>query len=91
MLRLIVCDIADARRLHKVAEVCKEYGIRIEYSVFECDLDERVFQTFWECLLELIDLKEDRLIAYRICAGCAADIRCAGIVERPRKISAYII
>ena len=51
MLRLIVYDIADARRLHKVAEVCKDYGIRIEYSVFECDLDERVFQTFWECLL----------------------------------------
>ena len=31
MLRLIVYDIADARRLHKVAEVCKDYGIRIEY------------------------------------------------------------
>lgn len=91
MLRLVVYDIADARRLRKVAEVCKDYGIRIEYSVFECDLEERIFQAFWERLLGLIDLKEDRLIAYRICAECAANIRSAGVVERPQKTSAYIV
>lgn len=91
MLRLVAYDVANARRLRKVSEVCKDYGLRIEYSVFECDLEEQVFQTFWSRLLELIDPEEDRLISYRICAGCVADIRSAGIVERPRKVLLYII
>lgn len=91
MLRLVAYDVANARRLRKVSEVCKDYGLRIEYSVFECDLEEQVFQTFWSRLLELIDPEEDRLISYRICAGCVADIRSAGVVERPRKVLLYII
>ena len=91
MLRLVAYDVANARRLRKVSEVYKDYGLRIEYSVFECDLEEQVFQTFWSRLLELIDPEEDRLISYRICAGCVADIRSAGVVERPRKVLLYII
>ena len=91
MLRLVAYDVANARRLRKVSEVCKDYGLRIEYSVFECELEEQVFQTFWSRLLELIDPEEDRLISYRICAGCVADIRSAGVVERPRKVLLYII
>ena len=91
MLRLVAYDVADARSLRKVSAICKDYGLRIEYSVFECDLEERVFQEFWERLLKQIDPKEDRLISYRICAGCVADIRSAGVVERPRKVLLYII
>ena len=91
MLRLVAYDVTDARRLCKVSAICKDYGLRIEYSVFECDLDERVFQEFWERLLKQIDPKEDRLISYRICAGCVADIRSAGVVARPRKVLLYII
>lgn len=91
MLRLVAYDITDARRLRKVANVCKDYGIRIEYSVFECDLDEKLFTAFWEQLLKLIDPEEDRLIAYRICAGCVRDIRSVGVVSRPGKVLLYII
>ncbi len=91
MLRLVAYDVADARRLRKVSAVCRDYGLRIEYSVFECDLEEQVFQEFWERLLKLIDPEEDRLISYRICAGCVAEIRSAGVVERPRKVLLYIV
>ena len=91
MLRLVAYDIADARRLRKVANACKDYGIRIEYSVFECDLDEKLFTAFWEQLQKLIDPEEDRLIAYRICAGCVGDIRSVGVVSRPGKVLLYII
>ena len=38
---LVTYDIAtdkksDARRLKKVADLCAEYGTRVQYSVFEC-------------------------------------------------------
>ena len=36
----IVCyDICDDRRLRKVAEICSDFGVRLQYSVFECDLN----------------------------------------------------
>jgi hypothetical protein len=38
MLHLVAYDISDPKRLSRVARVCKDYGIRVEYSVFECDL-----------------------------------------------------
>lgn len=91
MLRLVAYDVTDARRLRKVSAICKDYGFRIEYSIFECDLEERVFQEFWERLLKQIDPKEDRLISYRICAECVANIRSAGVAARPGKVLLYII
>lgn len=91
MLRLVAYDIADPQRLRKVANLCEDYGIRVEYSVFECDLDENLFNQFWQQLQDLIDEEEDRILAYRICAGCVSHINSAGTVCRPGKVLIYII
>jgi CRISPR associated protein Cas2 len=34
------------RRLRRVARVCEDYGQRVQYSVFECRLDDTLFETF---------------------------------------------
>jgi len=39
--RYLVCyDVADPKRLRRVAKVVEEYGTRIQFSVFECPLDD---------------------------------------------------
>lgn len=39
MIRLIVCyDISDDERRNNVAKVLGEFGDRIQYSVFSCDV-----------------------------------------------------
>lgn len=38
---LVAYDIRDERRLRGVAVCMEGYGIRIQYSVFVCDLSER--------------------------------------------------
>ena len=55
MLRIIAYDIADKRRLRRVAKCCELYGGRIEKSVFELNLDTRRFTDFWRELSSLID------------------------------------
>ena len=55
MLRLIAYDIKDARRLRKAARICADYGMRIEYSVFECDLEDEVFQTLLERIRKVLN------------------------------------
>lgn len=81
MLMIVAYDITDARRLAHVAKHCEEYGVRVQYSVFECRLPRDVFDAFWEELKALIDPKQDRLVAYRICTACAGEIRSAGTME----------
>jgi len=91
MLTIVAYDIADERRLARVARHCRDYGVRVQYSVFECRMEADRFDLFWLELLDLIDPEEDRLIAYRICAQCARQIFCAGtqtVVEH--EVVAYV-
>ncbi|HON00800.1 MAG TPA: CRISPR-associated endonuclease Cas2 [Acidobacteriota bacterium] len=91
MLYLVAYDIRNPRRLRRVAKVCEDYGVRVEYSVFECDLPEEVFQRMWRDLAREIDAKEDALLAYRICGACVERIESMGVVPRPQKTLLYMI
>jgi len=91
MLTLVAYDITQAKRLHKVAKVCEDYGVRVQYSVFECHLDEDEFTDFWLKLLEIIDEKEDRLVAYRIDARSAKETLTAGTMVCAEKVVCYLV
>lgn len=90
MLHLVAYDICSPKRLRLVAKTCLDYGVRVEKSVFECDLAEGTFASFWDRLNEIIDPDEDALIAYRICRTCVKDILSAGALYRPIQRIAYI-
>ena len=47
MLTLLAYDIADPKRLSRVAKVCEDYGVRVQYSVFECHLENGEFEQVW--------------------------------------------
>jgi CRISPR-associated protein Cas2 len=72
---LVTYDIADtesragARRLRKVAIVCKDYGQRVQFSVFECEIDDMQFEVFRSKLLKVIDVKMDSLRFYKLMGG----------------------
>jgi CRISPR-associated protein Cas2 len=78
MLTIVAYDICDAKRLRHVAQHCENYGVRVQYSIFECRLEATRFECFWRELRDLIDPAEDRLVAYAICARCAREIFTAG-------------
>jgi CRISPR-associated protein Cas2 len=78
MLRVIAYDIACPRRLRHVAEVCQDYGVRVQKSVFECWLDDDRFEAFWLRLQQTIRAQEDQLLAYTLDATSARRRRAAG-------------
>lgn len=90
MVRLVAYDVCDSKRLRLVAKACEDYGIRIEKSVFECDLKEEDFRELWNLLMSYIDDSTDSLIAYKVCKSCIKDIESAGVLSRPSKKLAYI-
>lgn len=81
MLILIAYDITNHKRLSQIAKHCEDHGVRVQYSLFECRLEADRFERFWMELNDLIDPKEDRLVAYRVCKNCAGEIREAGVMK----------
>ena len=74
MLMLVTYDVAtvDAagrRRLRRVARLCQDFGQRVQYSVFECQVDASQWTALRARLLEEIDEKRDSLRFYRLGAN----------------------
>jgi CRISPR-associated protein Cas2 len=67
---LVTYDIATAdkagqRRLNAVAKACEGFGVRVQYSVFECRLSEAAHQLLVNQLLDLIDPAVDQVSIYQ--------------------------
>jgi CRISPR-associated protein Cas2 len=75
----MVCyDIADNKRRERVAELLLARGTRVQYSVFECRLNPHEQAVLRQALLEVIDVQEDDVRFYPLCADCRASIRWQG-------------
>ena len=60
-------ETAEGRkRLRKVALICKNYGQRVQNSVFECRVNEVQFEILRSKLLEVIKKDKDNLKIYRL-------------------------
>jgi CRISPR-associated protein Cas2 len=91
MLTLIGYDISEPKRLARVARVCEDFGVRVQYSMFECRLDETEFTEFWLQLLGQINEDEDRIVAYKIDARCAKETMSAGTMVCSEKVLCYLV
>lgn len=91
MLSVVAYDISSPKRLARVAKVCEKYGVRVQYSLFECRMEEDDFLFFWAELLSEIDESEDRLVAYKIDARCAKETLTAGTMVCSEQAVCYLV
>lgn len=71
MLVLVTYDVATIgpggqKRLRKVAKICQNYGLRVQNSVFECQVDSTQFTKLKLELAGVIDSNQDSLRFYQI-------------------------
>ena len=69
MMVLVSYDVATSsiggqRRLRRVAKICKNYGQRVQYSVFECVLEPAQWTALRQRLADEIKPGEDSLRFY---------------------------
>lgn len=69
MKRVVCYDIVDDRRRNKVFKILKDYGQRVQYSVFEVECDEKNWLQLEFRLVSLLD-KNDSLSVYLLCQSC---------------------
>lgn len=86
--RLIVVayDISNDRRRAKAVKILEKVGVRVNFSVFECMLTSKQYESLQKDLLQVIALKEDTVVYYPICMDCYSQI-----VYQPRKRETYPI
>ncbi len=69
MMVLVSYDVATSddggqKRLRRVARICKNYGQRVQYSVFECLVDPAQWTLLRKKLEDQIDPSKDSLRYY---------------------------
>jgi CRISPR-associated protein Cas2 len=78
MFVLITYDVATsskggARRLRRIAQACKDYGQRVQNSVFECLIEQKHWVMLRERLLREMNTQEDSLRFYFLDADCSIE------------------
>lgn len=82
MLYLVSYDVTDDRRRGHVMESLKDFGRRVQYSVFECNLDESALEELVGRLEFEVDPATDSCRLYRLCESCAGEVRILGKGDR---------
>ena len=86
MLIVVCYDIsqqspAGTRRWRKVVQACKDYGVRVQYSVFELSVEGADWVRLKSRLLKAIDAEQDSLRIYYIGADDARKTEHFGVRE----------
>jgi len=74
MMVLITYDVSfddegGQRRLRQLAKICLDFGVRVQYSVFECDLSHDQWLLLRDKLLRTFDEEVDSLRFYKLGKG----------------------
>jgi CRISPR-associated protein Cas2 len=56
--------LSGQRRLRHVAKACKDFGQRVQYSVFECNVDPAQWTVLKQRLIKAINIETDSLRFY---------------------------
>ena len=74
-------DSAGRRRLRKIARLCQDRGQRVQYSVFECQVDSAQWAALRAELIDEMDPSQDSLRFYRLGSNWRPRIEHVGVKE----------
>lgn len=71
MLIIVLYDVntqtaSGKKRLRSISKICRSYGIRVQYSVYECDIDPSQYILMKKRIEEVINPEEDRVRFYNL-------------------------
>ncbi len=91
MRYVIAYDIADNARRARTAKLLESLGERVQGSVFEADLNDKVLTRLQERLKKIIDPTTDGVRFYRLCGECARAVAVVGLGKVTRTPEVMIV
>lgn len=88
----IQTDTPDGRRrLSRIAKRMQGFGVRIQKSVFECDIDAAQFERLRMAAEDLIDANKDSVIFFRLGGCCSGKTLRLGLAAPPFQPDQFVI
>ena len=78
MNMIVAYDIADPKRLSKVAKLMPDYGQRVQKSIFEVSVTPPVFHQMRTRVEKTIEYEEDGVKYFPLCEKCAGTVEIIG-------------
>lgn len=91
MLYIISYDIPDTPRRTKIAKILDDFGDRVQYSVFECLLDQDLVEKMIFKLEKVVNSDEDSIRIYALCRNCEKTIKIIGQGKLTKEEKCYIL
>ncbi len=91
MLHLVCYDISNDAARDRMAKTLLDFGTRIQESVFECPLNEELFERMLARLERVALDDEDRVRVYRICGLCVERVQIYGPGDVTREPDFYLV
>jgi CRISPR-associated protein Cas2 len=88
---LVAYDIANPKRLRRVAKVCEDFGLRRQFSVFFCRLALIDVVRLKSRLYDVINLDQDQVLFVPLCGRCASAIEALGRPIEPHDARDIVI
>ena len=75
---IVAYDIADPKRLARIAKIMKDYGIRVQKSIFEVTARGGVFEQMRRRVEAVIVPAKDGVKYFPLCEKCAGKVEIIG-------------
>jgi CRISPR-associated protein Cas2 len=90
MFYVVSYDIPDDRKRDRVSKTLLDFGTRVQYSVFECILDNKLLEKMTAKLSRIIS-DEDSVRIYALCAKCEGVAKVLGKGEVTKDGNVFIL
>jgi CRISPR-associated protein Cas2 len=91
MFYLVSYDIPDTPRRTRIAKILDDFGDRVQYSVFECRVDDILLARMISRLEKAAKEEEDSVRIYCLCGACEKVIRIIGRGEVTKEQNVFIL
>lgn len=71
---VVAYDIKEDRKRARVSKILEKYGIRVNFTVFECMFTDIQLLQVQEKIKKILDKRSDTVIYYPICVNCYTKI-----------------
>jgi CRISPR-associated protein Cas2 len=72
MFVVVAYDISHDRRRTKLHDTLLNFGTPVQYSVFECIVDEKRLEKMKRAIMRVVKPRQDRVRFYYLCQTCLA-------------------
>ncbi len=67
---IVAYDVQKDKHRTKIAKLLQAYGVRINYSVFECMFTSKQMEKLQTSVKKYLDKKTDTIVFYTVCVDC---------------------